>query len=127
MHEMSIALALVDQLESLADEHGVTRIERVAIQAGIFRQIVPEALDVAFEAAAAGTRAEGAALDLEIVPAEAQCRRCGHRFEPELDAFLCDQCGQADVELLKGDDIILASITAQEPDGEDSDGDPRRP
>lgn len=117
MHEMSIALALVEQLESLAAEHHAERITTVSVRAGVLRQIVPEALEVAFETAAEGTRAEGAALELEIAPVVARCRGCGHRFQPALDSFLCPRCGQADVAIAEGDDILLTSITAEQPDG----------
>ena len=118
MHEMSIALAIVEQLEALAAEHEAVRIDELTVRAGALRGIVPDALDLAFEAAATGTRAEGAVLHLEIVPPVARCRVCGARFEPRSDSFLCSGCGKADVELVEGDDIILASVTCEQ------DGDP---
>jgi len=118
MHEMSIAMELMQQLESLAREHAADRIEQVAVAAGVMRQIVPEALQVAFQAAATGTRAEGATLVLEIVSVLARCGRCGHRFEPEQDAFLCPQCRKADVAILEGNDIILTSVTFHQVDGD---------
>lgn len=117
MHEMSIAIALVEQLEALASEHGIDRIESATVRAGILRQIVPEALDAAFAVAAQGTRADGAQLTVEVAPAVALCRCCARRFRPQLDCFLCPACGQADVELLEGNHIVLASVTCQEPLG----------
>jgi len=123
MHEMAIAAALVRQLEAVAAEHGLTRIDAVTVRAGIFRQIVPDALEAAFEAVAQGTCAAGAMLTLEIVPPLARCRPCGHQFAPDFESFLCPRCGQADVELLEGDDIVLASVTAEDPQGASADED----
>jgi hydrogenase nickel incorporation protein HypA/HybF len=123
MHEMAIAVALLQQLESAAREHGLARIESVTVRTGVFRQVVPEALETAFAALAQGTRAEGAALRIELVPARARCRQCGHAFEPETDSFLCPQCHQADAEILEGDDIVLASLTGDQPTGAESDED----
>jgi len=117
VHEMTIAVALMQQLEAIAAEHKVERIDGVTVRAGVFRQVVPEALELAFEAVAKGTCAEGAELTFEIVPPVARCRRCGHRFQPGFDCFLCERCGEADVELLEGDDIILASVTCEQADG----------
>ncbi|MFC1805551.1 hydrogenase maturation nickel metallochaperone HypA [Planctomycetota bacterium] len=125
MHEMSIAVALMQQLEAVAAEHGVERIEAVTVRAGVFHQLVPEALALAFQAVAEGTRAEGATLSLEVAPALAECRQCGLRFEPELDRFLCERCGEADVELVEGNDIVLTSVTCDDPDGASSDEDQR--
>ena len=76
MHEMSIAVELMDQLQALAAGNGLTTIESVSISAGALRAIVPEALDMAFEAVAAGTCAAGAKLALEIVaPAKSPVER----------------------------------------------------
>ena len=113
MHEMSIAVALLDQLEDLAREHGFARVDSVTVRAGELRGIVPEAMDVAFREAAVGGVAEGARLELEFVPAAAHCRACGHRFAPEVDFYRCDRCGQADVDLVAGMDILLTSIEAR--------------
>jgi len=118
MHEMSIAVELVRQLEGIALEHGVERVEGLTVAAGVFRGVVPEALDMAFEAAAAGTCAEGARVTLEVVPAVGLCRGCAHRFEPQQDDFRCPACGEADVDLVEGNDIILKSVTCNERESE---------
>jgi hydrogenase nickel incorporation protein HypA/HybF len=111
MHELSIALALLDQLEALAAERGIARFERIELAAGVRRGIVPEALELAFREAARGGPAAEAELELTIVPAWARCRGCGHAFAPAIDDYLCARCGQADVEMLSGDDIVLSRVT----------------
>ena len=116
MHEMSIAIALVEQLGTIAVENDATLIEEVHIRAGAMRGIVPEALDMAFEVAAEGTIAEGAKIVLTVVPPTAKCRVCGAQFEPEIDSFLCGQCGEADVEIVEGNDIVVTSVIAQQED-----------
>ncbi len=114
MHEMSIAVELVRQLESLAGANGIQRVESLAVQAGAMRGIVPEALDIAFASAGEGTVAEGAKLELEIVPAVAKCRLCGCQFEPSVDSYLCAGCNQADVDIIQGNEILLTSVTGLE-------------
>lgn len=114
MHEMAIAVEIVRQLDLIAAENSLARIDEVAISAGAARGIVPEALQMAFRAAASGTCAEEASLTLALVPAVAECRRCRHRFEPQPDSFLCGECGQADVEMVSGHDVVLASVAGRE-------------
>ena len=110
MHEMSIAVELMRQLEALAAENNAERVTELTVTAGAMRAIVPEALEIAFEAVAEGTCAAGATLHLEIVPPLARCRQCGSRYEPEPDSFVCGQCNQADVEIVQGNEILLTSV-----------------
>ena len=121
MHEMSIAVELVRQLETLAVERDIERIESVDVTAGVLRQIVPDALQTAFTVIVEGTCAEGAKLNLEIVPARVRCRRCEREFALQGDAYFCEQCGQADVEIVEGNDILLTSVTCELSEGESCD------
>jgi len=58
-----------------------------------------------------GTCAAGARLVQTERKADAECRACGHRFEPSIDDYLCPRCDRADVEIVAGRDIILSSLT----------------
>ena len=116
MHEMSIAIPLVKQLEAVAAEHGAARVEAVGVAAGQMRQVVPEMLVSAFEVAAADTCVEGAMLEVTIVPPVAQCRHCQLRFDASIDSVLCPGCNQADVNIVEGNEITLMSVTLEKPD-----------
>jgi hydrogenase nickel incorporation protein HypA/HybF len=124
VHEMAIAVELMDQLDALAEQHALTRIESVSVAAGALRGIVPEALDAAFAALKEGTRAAEAKLELEIIPVEALCRHCGERFAPGANDFLCPRCERADVEIIAGDEIVLSSVSGER-NGGDVDEDQR--
>ena len=80
MHEMSIAAAMLDGVLQVAEQAGAARVEAVEVEIGVMKQVVPEALRVAWEAVRADTLADGAVLRIEEVPAAAECRRCGRRF-----------------------------------------------
>ena len=114
MHEMSIAVELMRQLKRVAAEHNTDRIEEFTVHAGVMRAIVPNALELAFEVIAKSTCAEGAKMNLDIIPVSARCRCCGLRFDPDIDSFLCKGCNQADVEIVEGNDIILKSVTFEQ-------------
>ena len=51
---------------------------------------------------------------LQIEGGRALCRSCGEEYEPLPDSYLCGRCGQADVDWLRGDDIVLQSVTCIE-------------
>ncbi len=113
MHEMSIAVELLRELESLVETNDVKCVTEFTVSAGQLRGIVPEALDIAFASLAADTCAAGAKLILESVSTVAQCQQCQHRFSPGEDYYLCPKCNQADVEIIEGNDIILKSVVCE--------------
>ena len=116
MHEMPIAAAIVEQAVEAVAPHRATRIDTIEVEIGRMRQLVPEALQVAFAAVSQDTIAEGARLDITEIDMEAVCRRCEHRFRPEINLYLCPNCHEADVRIVAGNDMILKSITAQTPE-----------
>ena len=111
MHELSIADAVV----RIACKHAGDRtIETVEVKVGHLRQVVPESLAFAFLLVAEGTVAEAAELVLEEVPAAGVCRVCGE--ESELPGFplACARCGSLDVELIRGEELLVDALTMVE-------------
>jgi len=113
MHEMSIAVELLRELESLVKTNNVKCVTEFTVSAGRLRGIVPEALDIAFESLSEDTCAAGAKLNIEFVPTIAQCKQCNNRFEPGDDYYLCPKCNKADVEIIEGNDIILKTVVCE--------------
>ncbi len=117
MHEMSIAVSLVEQLERLIEQHAAVRVVEVEVECGVMRQIVPEALQMAFAAATTDTAAHGATLRISAREIVALCRACGTRFDARIDDYLCPRCGTADVDVLAGRDIVLRTVVFETADG----------
>jgi hydrogenase nickel incorporation protein HypA/HybF len=111
MHELAIAESIV----AIADRHARgRRVTRVEVSVGHLRQVVPSALEFAFELCAHGTRVEGAELALEEVPAAGWCRTCG--ADSLFDGFplLCQECGGSDVEIVAGEELRVESLDVDE-------------
>jgi hydrogenase nickel incorporation protein HypA/HybF len=112
MHELSIADAVVQ----IAAWHAGPdrRVARVELKVGSLRQVVPPALEFAFGLVAEGTPVEGAELVLDVVTAAGRCRACG--TESELPAFplLCGACGSADLELIRGEELLVDALELEE-------------
>ncbi len=123
---MSIATALLDQTlraveANLSPLPAGPCVETVEVAIGEMELVVPDALVMAWQAASEGTLAEGAELTMVNVPARATCRQCGESFAPAVDDFLCPACGQADVEIVAGNEILLMAVTCNEKDDPDED------
>ncbi len=113
MHELAIAMEIVRQVTEIAQQHNAVRVEEIEVQVGVLRQVLEEALRMSFEAASAGTPAAGARLVVTEEKLAAVCNGCGRQFRPEMDNFVCPDCGRADARVVAGNDIILKSIICQ--------------
>ena len=111
MHELSIADSIVRIVSTHARGRPVARVE---LKVGHLRQVVPSALEFAFELVAQGTPAEGAELELEVIPAAARCRACGTESEQDGFPLRCGRCGGLDVEVIRGEELLVDSLEIEE-------------
>ena len=114
MHEMSIADALTRIVETEMANHGLRTVRRIKIRHGALSTMVPEALDLAFEAMTRGTPLEGAVLEYEKVPLTMQCSKCGATFTPEVQSLHFAPCPSCNEEfahtVLSGKELNIDQI-----------------
>jgi hydrogenase nickel incorporation protein HypA/HybF len=111
VHELSIAEAVA----AVALRHaGGRRVQKVEVRVGHLRQVVPSALEFAFELVSDGTPLEGAELIIEEVPAWGRCPAC--RSETTMAAFplQCAACGGFDIELIAGGELLVEALELEE-------------
>ena len=125
MHELSVCLSLIDQVQSIAREHGATRVERILLQIGPLSGVEGELLRNAYPLAAAGTLAEGAVLDIEAAAIRVHCTQCGAESDAVPNRLLCAACGSYHTRLISGDELLLARVELAIPDA-GPDADPER-
>jgi hydrogenase nickel incorporation protein HypA/HybF len=111
MHELAIAEGVVD----VALRHARGRpVAVVELRVGHLRQVVPSALEFAFELVSVGTPLEGAELRMEEVPAAGRCKSCGMDTPlPELP-LCCRGCGSGDVEVTRGEELLVEALELDE-------------
>ncbi|MFF5210887.1 hydrogenase maturation nickel metallochaperone HypA [Streptosporangium sp. NPDC000396] len=121
MHEFGIAEAILAAVEQRADGR---RVRRARVHAGALLRITEPAINHAFATVADGSVAEGAQVDLVIVPVRLSCRSCGRTAESADPFATCPECGGIDIDTEGGDDLVLESIQMAE--AAHVPGDPRR-
>lgn len=112
MHEMSLAAAVVEQVERTARDAGATAVTRVRLRVGELAGVVPDALAFCFALACAGTLLEGAELVAEPVAARARCPSCAEVWAAGMPPQLwCPACGGSGTELLCGRELQIADAS----------------
>jgi hydrogenase nickel incorporation protein HypA/HybF len=111
MHELSIALRLVDVACEKAAALGDVRVERVYVRIGPLSGVVGQALSFCFDSAARGSAIEGARLEIEDVPVVAFCAGCAaERHIENGQPFRCPVCDEPMPEILSGRELELTAL-----------------
>ncbi|MGA7983071.1 MAG: hydrogenase maturation nickel metallochaperone HypA [Chromatiaceae bacterium] len=121
MHELSVCLALLDQVQDIAREHGATRVERIVLRIGPLSGVEAPLLENAYPLAAAGTVAADASLEIETVPLRIKCSECGAETATAPNRLVCGQCGSVRTRLISGDEMLLAHLELTVPDRDESE------
>lgn len=116
MHELSIAENLMEVIREASIREKFTKVNSVSLKIGEMAGVDKDALSFSFEIVSKGTLAEGAMLDVEIVPLTARCSACGITFKIEDYVFRCGGCESTDIELVSGRELKIDHIDVK--DGE---------
>ncbi len=110
MHELAVAQALVEQVESVIRQHHAQSASLIRVRIGPLSGVVSALLGNAFPLAAAGTRMEHAVLDLVPAPIAVRCETCGAQTEAAVNRLVCGACGDWHTRIVSGDELLLESV-----------------
>lgn len=111
MHELSIALGIVDLACEELNRLGAARVEAVHLRLGLLAGVVKEALLFSFQAAATGTPLAGARLQIEDVPVTVWCVPCSaERRLAVVARRRCPVCDAVTPEVVRGEELELVAL-----------------
>ncbi len=111
MHELSIAMELVELAATEASQLGNVRVVAVHLRIGPLCGVVHDALRFSFDVAAAGTMIEGARLEIEPEVVAVWCAACAEaRTLANVQHRRCPVCDRATPDLLSGDGLELTAL-----------------
>jgi hydrogenase nickel incorporation protein HypA/HybF len=110
MHELSVCLSLLQQVESIAAEHNATGVTAITLSIGPLSGVEPDLLRNAYPLAVAGTVAEEAELIMEIADVVVRCSQCDSETTVTPNKLLCGSCGDFRTQLVSGDEMTLMRV-----------------
>lgn len=114
MHEMSLAMNIVDLAVVKAQEAGARKITEISLEVGALSGVMAEALTFCLGAASRQTMAEGAHFAVATIDGEARCLGCGLDFSVEALACPCPRCGGYASDLIQGRELRISSLVVDE-------------
>jgi hydrogenase nickel incorporation protein HypA/HybF len=107
VHEVALCTAIAKVAFRTAQGQPV---ERVRVDIGHLRQVVPHTLASCWEMVVFDTPLHEVPLEVREVPAVIECRACGSTTELSEPILICGSCGSADTVVLTGDELNVTSI-----------------
>jgi hydrogenase nickel incorporation protein HypA/HybF len=115
MHELSIALSILDVVEEEVQRQGGARVEAIHIKLGPLSGVVKEALLSAYELAREQTPFAQSRLVFEEMPIVIFCSRCqAERSVHSVQQFCCAECDTPASEVIHGRELELAALELEE-------------
>jgi hydrogenase nickel incorporation protein HypA/HybF len=111
MHELSVALSIIDGVLEEVARKGGERVTAVYLRIGPLSGVSEEALNFAYELACEGTLLEGSRLVMEPQDVFIYCSSCqAERKLPSIQNRHCPECGQPAPEVVRGTELEIAAL-----------------
>jgi hydrogenase nickel incorporation protein HypA/HybF len=115
MHELSIALGIIEVASEELSNHGDARISAVHLKLGALSGVDKDALLFSFDVAAEGTPLQGARLEIDAVPVVIFCAKCGAEREIEcIQQLVCSVCGELSSNVSRGRELQVVALELEE-------------
>ncbi len=111
MHELSIALSIVEGVTEEAQKHDGAKVEAVHLKLGRLSGVVKDALLFSWEIACQGTTLEGSRLEIMEIPVVVHCENC--KIDRTLEAinnFSCPVCNEPTPEVMQGRELEVTAL-----------------
>ena len=111
MHELSIAVDLVEIAENAARSAGAQAVDTVYLRVGVLSGVVKEALLFVYDSATKDTLLENSRLEIEDVPLVVYCPDCQRESElPSIQLLQCPHCGAYTADVRQGRELEIVSV-----------------
>ena len=113
MHELSLAVDLVEQLCGVVERENATRVVEISVVIGAMSGVEKVPFEFAFPIASKDTPLEGAVLKIEEVPLILKCNDCKRETQTDELIMVCPECNSVSVEIVQGKEFLIKSMEVQ--------------
>lgn len=111
MHELSIAVNILDTVKENAIKHNAIFVTEVELEIGELSGVEYEALDFAFNQAPRSPLFRNTVFKVLRIKPFARCHDCNYEFEVNQYATPCPNCHSFKTELIKGNELRIKSYS----------------
>ncbi len=112
MHELSLALEVIDLAQRETEARGLSVISELVIEVGDLSGVEADAFQSALELVTVGSILENAAIRLVRTPGTGTCTACSTTFTMKNPADTCPECRCFPSEINGGKEFRVVSMLA---------------
>ncbi|MBV8811976.1 MAG: hydrogenase maturation nickel metallochaperone HypA [Acidobacteriaceae bacterium] len=111
MHELSIALSIIEGVEEEIARRPGARVTAVHLNVGPLSGVVKDALLFSYGLACEGTSLEGSRLKIEEIPIVLYCPVCRQeRSAHSMQRLCCTVCDTPSAEIRRGSELEVSAL-----------------
>jgi hydrogenase nickel incorporation protein HypA/HybF len=115
MHELSIAMSMIDMASEEAARRGGARVSAMHLKLGPLSGVVKEALLFSYDIACQGTPLEGSRLLIEEVPVTVYCATCDAETAlTSIQNMCCPVCDTPAEKILRGKELEVVALEIEQ-------------
>jgi len=110
MHELSIAMNIIDIATEQAETNNLSVIDEIEIEIGTLSGVEIDALKFAMEIATKRTILENSKTIITEIPGQAHCLNCSTEFVTDSFFAQCPECKQFNFQIIHGQELRVKSL-----------------
>jgi len=112
MHELGIVYEVIKIVDNFVVTNGITKVEKIVLEIGQLSQAIPRFIQECYPAAVDDTAYVDTELEIETLPAIAQCGDCMELYNIIEHQKTCPKCNCKRYELKSGQEFNIKEILA---------------
>jgi hydrogenase nickel incorporation protein HypA/HybF len=112
MHELGIVYEVIKVVDRFVQENQLTKVDKIVLEIGQLSQSIPRFIEECYPAAVSETAYEDTKLEIIVLPAEAQCKKCNEVYNIIEHRKICPQCHGEEYELISGQEFNIKEVVA---------------
>ena len=112
MHELSILKYVLDTIENVVEEQGLSKVGKIVLEIGELSEVVPGYLREVYPAAVEDTMFQDTELEILMVNGNVICNDCRKVYRFLEHSHACPYCGSQEKEIISGNSFNIKEILA---------------
>ncbi len=113
MHEMSVAMSIVEISEQELQKANAKQVNKLVLEIGTLSGIVLDALEFAMEEAVKSTPLQNAKREVVMIDAKARCLECRNEYKVDDLFSICPKCNSFKTEIIAGKEMKIKSLVVE--------------